>query len=240
MIAAYGAATKLPMEEDAPQNPEDPYGIAKHAVEQDLRAAHAMFGLDYVIFRPHNVYGPRQNIADKFRNAVGIFMNQLLRGESITIFGDGKQTRGFSYISDVAPVIAIAPFISGARNNDFFVGRDEQTSLNDLSAMVARAMGKPLRREYLPRRHEVTHAYASHVKLRCVFNPPEPVGLADGLNRTAAYALRLGSFEPTGYSAIEVRRNLPPSWDAALRSWRKRVYRIGSNYRPAIIKNGSG
>ena len=62
-----------------------------------------MFGLDYMIFRPHNVYGPRQNIGDRYRNVVGIFMNQILRGRPMTIFGDGTQTRAFSYIDDVAP-----------------------------------------------------------------------------------------------------------------------------------------
>jgi hypothetical protein len=111
-IAAYGDPEKfqgrsreekqdLQLHESDPQFPEDPYGIAKHAVELDLTSAHEMFGLQYIIFRPHNVYGPRQNIADKFRNAVGIFLNQIMRGEEITIFGDGEQTRAFSYISDV-------------------------------------------------------------------------------------------------------------------------------------------
>ena len=67
-----------------------------------------MFGLRFVIFRPHNVYGPRQNIGDRYRNVVGIFMNQILQGRPMTIFGDGTQTRAFSYIDDVAPVIAEA------------------------------------------------------------------------------------------------------------------------------------
>lgn len=108
-IAAFGAVedpSELPMTEATPQRPEDPYGIAKHAFELDLRAAGRMFGLPFTIFRPHNVYGPRQNIADKFRNAVGIFMNQVLRGEPLSIFGDGRQTRCFSYVDDVAPIIA--------------------------------------------------------------------------------------------------------------------------------------
>ena len=108
-IAAFGAVedpSELPMTEATPQRPEDPYGIAKHAFELDLRAAGRMFGLPFTIFRPHNVYGPRQNVADKFRNAVGIFMNQVLRAEPLSIFGDGRQTRCFSYVDDVAPIIA--------------------------------------------------------------------------------------------------------------------------------------
>ena len=65
-----------------------------------------MFGLDYTIFRPHNVYGEHQNIGDRYRNVVGIFMNQMMQGEPMTIFGDGTQKRAFSHIDDVAPLIA--------------------------------------------------------------------------------------------------------------------------------------
>src|SRR5438874_6612519 len=104
-IAVYGA-NQLPMTEDLVPQPEDPYGIAKYAVELDLRAAHEMFGLNYVIFRPHNVYGEYQNIGDRYRNVIGIFMNQLMQGKQLTIFGDGSQTRAFSYIDDVAIPIA--------------------------------------------------------------------------------------------------------------------------------------
>ena len=88
-IAVYGAG-QSPMSEDMIPVPEDSYGISKLAVEQELRVSHEMFGLDYVVFRPHNVYGERQNIGDRYRNVVGIFMNQLLRGEPMTIFGDGR------------------------------------------------------------------------------------------------------------------------------------------------------
>ena len=87
-IAVYGR-NQLPMVESLTPAPEDPYGISKYAVELDLKAAHEMFGLDYVVFRPHNVYGERQNIADRYRNVIGIFMNQVLQGKPMTIFGDG-------------------------------------------------------------------------------------------------------------------------------------------------------
>ena len=104
-IAVYGK-NQLPMTEDITPMPEDSYGIAKYAVEQELQISHNMFGLNYIIFRPHNVYGERQNIGDKYRNVLGIFMNQILQNKPLTIFGDGEQTRAFSYIGDVAPVIA--------------------------------------------------------------------------------------------------------------------------------------
>ncbi|HET9913899.1 MAG TPA: NAD-dependent epimerase/dehydratase family protein, partial [Anaerolineales bacterium] len=85
-IAVYGASPELPMTEETIPHPEDPYGIAKLAVEQELRVCNEMFDLDYVIFRPHNVYGERQNIGDKYRNVVGIFMNQALQNQPMTIF----------------------------------------------------------------------------------------------------------------------------------------------------------
>ena len=191
-IAAFGAVldpSELPMTEATPQRPEDPYGIAKHAVELDLKAAHHLFQQSYTIFRPHNVYGPRQlgvsyapdgdplwpiagaprpqqgcpwqrahtgleqavtpapirvslrqNIADKFRNAIGIFMNQILHGEPMSIFGDGSQSRGFSYIEEVAPPIAASVLYSGAAQEAFFVGTDAKYSVRD-SACVASALG---------------------------------------------------------------------------------------------------
>ncbi len=139
-IAVYGSAAGRMREDDSP-NPEDPYGIAKLAVEQDLRASREMFGLRLMIFRPHNVYGPRQNIGDRYRNVVGIFMNQILQGRPMTIFGDGTQTRAFSYIDDVAPVMAEAIDSDAAWGGVFNVGADERFTLNELAAAVARAMG---------------------------------------------------------------------------------------------------
>ena len=76
-IAVYGK-NQLPMHEDLTPHPEDSYGIAKLAVEYELQVSREMFGLNYVIFRPHNVYGERQNIGDKYRNVIGIFMNHFL------------------------------------------------------------------------------------------------------------------------------------------------------------------
>src|SRR5690606_21361166 len=114
-IAVYGAG-QLPMTEDTVPIPEDPYGISKYAVELDLKTAHEMFGLNYIVFRPHNVYGEYQNIGDPYRNVIGIFMNQLMQGKSLSVFGDGKQTRAFSYIDDVAPYIANCVNIKATEN----------------------------------------------------------------------------------------------------------------------------
>jgi UDP-glucose 4-epimerase len=212
-IAVYGHA-KPPMTEATIPVPADPYGIAKYAVEQDLRAAHEMFGLEYAIFRPHNVYGERQNIGDKYRNVVGIFMNQLLQGLPLPIFGDGEQQRAFSYIADVAPFIARAAELDGARNEVFNVGADEPASVNRLGELVSRAFGQPFQPRYLPARNEVVHAWADHEKVRRVFGAGAPVSLEEGIERMGAWVRRTGARQSKNFDGVEIEKNLPPSWRA--------------------------
>lgn len=210
-IAVYGA-NQLPMTEALTPRPEDPYGIAKYAVELDLAAAHRQFGLDAIIFRPHNVYGEHQNIGDKYRNVIGIFMNQALQGLPLTIFGDGEQTRAFSYIDDVAPVIARAPFIPQAYGEVFNVGGDQTYTVNELATAVCETLGVPPNLRHLPARHEVQHAYASHDKARAFFDLPEPITLHDGLARMAAWVRQAGSRKTRDFTNIEIPAGLPAGW----------------------------
>ena len=210
-IAVYGAG-QLPMTEELVPRPEDPYGVSKYAVELDLAAAQRMFGLDHVIFRPHNVYGERQNIADKYRNVIGIFMNALLNGQKMQVFGDGLQTRAFSHVADVAPIIARSPLVPAARNETFNVGADEPYTVLELAEEVARALGMPCELEHLPAREEVVHAYADHGKVRDVFGPPAAIDLRSGIDRMARWVRERGPQSPVEFSEIEVERNLPPSW----------------------------
>ena len=212
-IAVYGN-TPPPMTEDDVPVPEDSYGIAKYAVEMELRACRDLFGLNYVIFRPHNVYGPRQNIGDRYRNVVGIFMNQILQQQPMTIFGDGTQTRAFSYIDDVAPLIADVIGIPAAWNDTFNVGADKPYALLQLADAVAHAMGVEPRVVHLDARHEVQHAHASHDKVRRVFGAPPQTPLEDGLARMAAWVRDHGARVSAPFDAIEIARNLPASWQA--------------------------
>jgi UDP-glucose 4-epimerase len=202
------------MTEDLVPQPEDPYGIAKYAVELDLKAAHEMFGLDYVIIRPHNVYGEYQNIADRYRNVVGIFMNQTLRGEPMPIFGDGLQTRAFSYIGDVASVIAEAATTDECYGETFNIGADQPTTVLDLAGMVAHALGAPLKVLHHPPRNEVVHAYASHDKLHKVWPKEIPqTPLAEGIRHMADWVRELGPRPPIQFRGeIEVKENLPSAW----------------------------
>jgi len=210
-IAVYGA-NQLPMTEDLAPRPEDPYGISKYAVELDLQSAHHMFGLNYVIVRPHNVFGERQNIADKYRNVIGIFMNQVLQSQAMTIFGDGLQTRAFSYIDDVAPHIARAPMIAGAINQVFNLGADTPYTVLELAESVAAAFDVPCKVEHLPARCEVVHAFSDHSKARAVFKPAPPVALKDGIRRMAEWVKRKGASTAVEFDNIEIEKNLPPSW----------------------------
>lgn len=211
-IAVYGASPHVPMSEATIPEPEDPYGIAKHAVERELAASRSMFGLDYMIFRPHNVYGPRQNIGDRYRNVVGIFMNQILSGQPMTIFGDGSQTRAFTYIDDVAPVMASVIDGREGWGEVFNVGADETYTLNELAAKVAAAMGVEPRVTYLPARLEVQHAHSTHEKVRRVFGDRPTTPVDEGLRVMAKWVKAQGARSSAAFEGIEVTKNLPPSW----------------------------
>ncbi len=210
-IAVYGAAPN-PMLESMPAHPEDSYGIAKLAVEMELQVTHNIFGLNYIVFRPHNVFGERQNIGDKYRNVIGIFMNKIMRGEPLTIFGDGTQTRAFSYINDVAPVIAHAIEVPAAYNEVFNIGADTPYTVNELALRTAEAMGVEPEIVYLPARNEVQHAYSSHEKVRRIFGEPSSTPLQDGLLRMATWAKAVGPRTSRPFDTIEIPKNLPPSW----------------------------
>ena len=211
-IAVYGR-NQLPMTETTVPQPEDPYGIAKYAVELDLKEAHEMFGLNHVIFRPHNVYGSNQNLGDRYRNVIGIFMNQIMQGQPMTIFGDGTQTRAFSYIDDVAPVIAASIARPACYNQVFNVGADKPYSVAELANVVAKAMGVPPQIKHLEARNEVVHAYSAHEKVHQYFHDLiKNVSLEAGVNQMAVWAKQVGARQGQAFEGIEVAKNLPPSW----------------------------
>lgn len=210
-IAVYGAG-QLPMTEELTPQPEDPYGVAKYSVELDLKAAHEQFGLNYMIFRPHNVYGEGQNAGDKYRNVIGIFMNQILSGRPLTIFGSGEQTRAFSYIDDVAPVIARSVKNREAYGEIFNVGGDTPYSVNELAETVCEVMNSKTDIIHRAARNEVMHAYSSHKKIHQYFDLPEPVELKEGLTKMAAWVNKVGARKTSDFTAIEIPIGLPDGW----------------------------
>lgn len=216
-IAVYGSV-EPPMREDQTPRPEDPYGIAKFAVELDLAAAAHMFGLPYVIFRPHNVYGEYQNLGDPYRNVIGIFINQVLSGRPMSVFGDGTQQRSFSYVGDIATAIAEAPWVPGAQGEVFNIGADVVYSVNDLAREVARALDCPNHPvDHLPARNEVMFAHSDHSKLRRVFGEQTQTTLEEGLRKMVAWAREAGIQKGKAFDGVEITRNLPPSWQALSR-----------------------
>ena len=210
-IAVYGTG-QVPILESTPPHPEDPYGISKYAVEMDLHSAQQMFGLNSIIFRPHNVYGEHQNIGDRYRNVIGIFMNQIMNGEPLTIFGDGSQTRAFSYIEDVAPYIARSVDCPQAYNDVFNIGADTPYSVRQLAAVVCQVFKVEPHLKFEPARNEVLHAYSSHEKARQVLGATTTVDLEEGIQRMAAWARQVGVRKSKPFENIEIFHKLPPVW----------------------------
>ena len=213
-IAVYGR-NQTPMVEELVPQPEDPYGISKYAMELDLKESKEMFDLNYVIFRPHNVYGEHQNIADPYRNVIGIFMRQILSGEPLTIFGDGEQVRAFSYIDDVAPIIAECINRPETWNQTYNIGADKPWTVNELASTVCKAMeAEQSLIRHLDARNEVVTAYSSHEKVKRDFGDLiRNVPLDEGISKMAEWVKqRVQIPQPKKFENIEVMKNLPPSW----------------------------
>lgn len=161
-MAVYGNQTP-PFTENMTPQPIDPYGIAKFAVEQDIKAASQQHGLRYTIIRPHNVVGIYQNIWDKYRNVAGIFIRKVLDNEPMLIYGDGEQTRAFSDIQ-----FYMEPFEKLLYSFDgytFNIGADKTYTINSLADTVERIAAKygfKATRKHVEARHEVKHAYCDH------------------------------------------------------------------------------
>jgi UDP-glucose 4-epimerase len=210
-IAVYGAG-QLPMAEDMVPIPEDPYGIAKFAIEMDLKCAHEMFGLNSIIFRPHNVYGEYQNIGDMYRNVIGIFMNQIMQKKPITVFGDGTQSRAFSYIDDVAPIISSSVENKNAYNQIFNIGADTPYSINELISVISESFNVSPEVIYSAKRNEVLHAHSEHKKVADYFGYKEPTSLNDGIHKMKKWVEERGIQKTTKFANIEIEKNLPSFW----------------------------
>ncbi len=210
-IAVYGT-NKPPMNEAMEPRPEDPYGIAKYAIELDLRAANHMFGLKYTIFRPHNVYGERQNYSDPYRNVLGIFVNNSMLKKPMTIFGDGNQTRAFSYIDDVAPYIAQCIHNKKTVNQIYNIGSDTPFTVNYLAKKMSEVMEIPLNISHLKARKEVVHAFSDHTKVKKDFGINKTVDLETGIKRMVVWAKKSGPLKTQTYKNVEISKNIPPSW----------------------------
>lgn len=161
-MAVYGE-NQLPFTELLQPKPIDPYGVAKYACEMDIQIAGEQHGLDWCIIRPHNVYGEKQNIWDKYRNVLGIWMYNSLNNQPITIYGTGEQTRAFSYIGDCVEYFWKCAVDDLASKQIFNIGGLKEYSINEAAKLVSKITGNK-NIVYLEERHEVKHAWVSHEK----------------------------------------------------------------------------
>lgn len=211
-MAAYGKA-KPPMDESLPRAPVDPYGLGKAYVEGLLESCANAFGLKYVIIRPHNVYGPRQNIADFSRNVIGIFMNRIMNNKPPFIYGDGEQTRAFSYVKDAMPAIAEAGFEKKAEGQIINVGSDEVVSVNKMAEIVLEAMNsklKPIYKEERP--NEVKHAWCTIKKSGQLLGYKTRHSLRDGIREMIEWCRTIGPQEVKYGLPLQITKNAPEVW----------------------------
>jgi UDP-glucose 4-epimerase len=222
-MSVYGKQ-RVPFKESMQPKPEDIYGIAKTAMEQATRVMSEVYGFSFVIIRPHNVYGPRQNLTDPYRNVIGIFINRLMQGKPYYIYGDGGQTRAFSYIDDVVPAMAKAAFSRSAEGEVFNIGADIPYTIRELSDVILRVFSplgkipKTLTPTYLPfRPQEVKDAYSSHAKAKKLLGYIPRTSLQEGIARMVSWARQLGPQQFTYLKDLELsHRDVPVTWSKKL------------------------
>lgn len=210
-IAVYGHQSPPFLETTGPQ-PCDIYGLSKLYMEHMTKMLHDSHGIEYVIVRPHNVFGPNQCLSDKFRNVIAIWMNQIMRGEEMTIYGDGSQIRAFSYIKD--SLDCYVRLLDVTPNGVYNIGSDKPTRVIDAAKIVAKQMDVPDHPiKYLPDRHkEVKFAYTDHSLAKKV------LGLKDtdldsfvaGVKEMAEWARQQGPQEWSTTDELEIPNNKTP------------------------------
>ena len=210
-MARYGDQ-KAPFTEAMKPKPVDPYAISKVAAEEVLKNLCELNGIEWVIAIPHNIIGPRQKYDDPFRNVVSIMINRMLQGKAPIIYGDGNQTRCFSYIDDCLD--CLIPMLDQKNLNKEIIniGPDEEfVTINKIAEICSNITGinlNPIHKKDRPR--EVKHATCSADKARKLLNYKTKVSLNDGIKKTFDYIKSRG-VRPFDYNIkIEIDNELTP------------------------------
>lgn len=186
--SVYGNTAVLPKHEELPTRPLSPYGVSKLATEGYALAHHASFGLPTLAFRFFNVYGPLQAAGHAYAAVVPAFIDAALRGEPLTIHGDGEQTRDFTYVDTVCRVLADAVLGRVTAPGPVNLAFGTRSSLLDLVALLEQLLGRPVARSHEePRRGDVRDSQASSERLRELFPKVEAADLKAGLAETLAW-----------------------------------------------------
>jgi UDP-glucose 4-epimerase len=213
-MARYGNQ-HTPFTETMPTAPVDPYGIAKVAGEQILQTLAETHGMEWNIAVPHNIVGPRQRYDDPFRNVMSIMINRNLQGKPAIIYGDGKQTRCFSYVDDCVDCLEKMTLDPSITSQIINIGPDEGTiTINKLAELVSNETGCNLPPIHMPDRpREVKHAMCSAEKARVLLNYSTKIDIKTAVAATASYIKNRGA-KPFDYSfPLEiVNDKTPKTW----------------------------
>jgi UDP-glucose 4-epimerase len=209
-MAVYGEG-KPPFNENDLPKPVDPYGIAKYACEMDVQVAGEQHGLDWCIIRPHNVYGCNQNIWDRYRNVLGIWIYQKLNDQPITIYGDGSQKRSFSYIDDCLLPLWNAAEAPQASKQIINLGSKKEYSILSAAGILQEIVGGSEIR-FLDKRHEVHVAYSTHEKSEILLGYKDITELPKGLATMWEWAQKQPKRNQFVWPKYELEKGLYQFW----------------------------
>jgi UDP-glucose 4-epimerase len=210
-MAIYGRGNGNIFDENQVPSPIDPYGIAKYACEMDIKVAGEQHGLDWCIIRPHNVYGVKQNIWDKYRNVLGIWMYQYLEGESMTIFGDGQQTRAFSFIDDSLKPLWNAATKPEASKQIINLGGIKEYSILEANEILRKIIGGG-EVNFVEQRHEVKHAVSTYQKSIDILEFEHKTDLEEGLTQMWDWAQKQSKRKRFVWKQYELDKGLYKFW----------------------------
>lgn len=210
-LAVYGHGYGGIFDETQTPKPIDPYGVAKYGCEMDIQIAGEQHGLDWTIIRPHNVYGVKQNIWDKYRNVLGIWMYQHLNGEPMTIFGDGEQTRAFSFIDDSLEPLWNAAIRPEASKQIINLGGIEEISIKYASEVLREVIGSG-KVIHLEGRHEVKHSIPTFQKSIDILGFKHQTNLKEGLSRMWEWAQKQPMRERFVWPEYELDKGIYSFW----------------------------
>jgi len=212
-MAVYGHGNQNPpFNEEMIPSPIDPYGIAKYAVEMDLKIAYTQHGMEYCIIRPHNVFGENQNIWDPYRNVLGIWMNKALNNEPFTIYGDGEQTRAFTYIDNILPCLWKAAKSKNTKNEIINLGGIKNTSLNEAANILTKITKQKNGIIHLEPRHEVKHAWSTYQKSIDLLEYTENISLEEGLIKMWEWAKTQPKRQQKYFKEYELDKGIYSYW----------------------------
>ncbi len=189
--AVYGQQPQQPVREEMPPNPDSPYAVSKLSAEYYVRTIGALWGIETIILRLFNTYGPGQALPASHPPVVPQFIRQAIGGGSLVIFGDGTQTRDFVYVDDVTDALVAAATTTAVDREAINIGSGRETSINDLVAHVARVVGRkvePLRNTSVA--GGVRRLYADVEKARRLLAFKPRVSLDEGLRLTLMHDLK--------------------------------------------------